>query len=223
MSSTAATPGIATEDQNRLKNTFQDQPLSAHGSAWDSLWTESYTPWDRGGPSAALDDLLTSRRDIFPSSGSSSGGTKKRALVPGCGRGYDALLLAAHGYDVCGMDYSATATKEAIETEKKTTVEGRREAAAGGPEKGKVTWVTGDFFADGFLEGAGAKTFDVIFDYTVSFFPTRPQGIYVHILGCLSSRITPPPIPVFLAHTNTKRPSSCALYPQQRAPSGPRG
>jgi len=155
-----------TEEAGRLKATFQDRPLSSHGAGWDSLWTSSFTPWDRGGPSAALDDLLADRRsELFPAAGASG---RKRALVPGCGRGYDALLLAAHGYDVCGLDYSATATREAIETERKAEAEGGVKASGGGEEKGVVTWVTGDFFADEFLDKAGTRTFDLIFDYTVS-------------------------------------------------------
>ena len=43
------------------------------------------------------------------------GAARRTALVPGCGRGHDALLLAAWGYDVVGLDYSAEAVRRAAE------------------------------------------------------------------------------------------------------------
>ncbi len=102
----------------RLEQTFTGGDFSSHGSKWDSLWKESYTPWDRGGPSMALNDLLLERKDLVPSSQGGGGGGRKKALVPGCGRGYDVLLLSAFGYDVSGLDYSADATQRAIENRK---------------------------------------------------------------------------------------------------------
>ncbi|TLD28320.1 hypothetical protein PspLS_03595 [Pyricularia sp. CBS 133598] len=158
---------MATPEQaNKLSNLFLDQPLSEHGKRWDGLWKEEYTPWDRAGPSMALYDVLTGRPDLVPPP---IGGQRKRALVPGCGRGYDVLLLAALGYDAWGLDYSEEATKQSIIYEKKveqgddgTYAELKRE----GVEKGKVTWLTGDFFSEEWVNKAGVQQFDLIYDYT---------------------------------------------------------
>ena len=79
--------------------------MSSHGPKWDSLWNESYTPWDRGGPSLALADLMQDKPELF--SGQTASSKNRTALVPGCGRGYDVLLLSALSYDVVGLDYSA--------------------------------------------------------------------------------------------------------------------
>lgn len=168
---------VPAEAAGRLQAAFQDQPLSSHGAEWDKLWTSSYTPWDRGSPSVALGDLLVDRRgDLFAGGAvGGGGGRRKTALVPGCGRGYDALLLAAHGYDVCGLDFSAAATREAMETEKRAGPEMEEayglDAGARQAGRGTVTWVAGDFYKDDFLDKAGTRTFDIIFDYTVSFYP----------------------------------------------------
>ncbi|KAB5539533.1 S-adenosyl-L-methionine-dependent methyltransferase [Coniochaeta sp. 2T2.1] len=171
---------MSSEQLGRLQSTFQGSDLSAHGSRWDSLWKESYTPWDRGGPSLALADAILDRPELFPSPspGSSSGQEKKRrtALVPGCGRGYDVLLLSALGYDVVGLDYSEAAVEEAARTEEAVREgkdKGVYDDVAGGRERGRVEWVRGDFFDDGWLgemgkRGGGEGGFDLVFDYTVS-------------------------------------------------------
>jgi len=155
-------------DVGRLKATFLGHPLSAHGAQWDQLWKESYTPWDRGGPSLALNDLLEEHRKLFPSPSTSSA-PNPRALVPGCGRGHDVLLLSAFGYDVIGLDVSEASLQEAAENEKKNGGDAMYAARQGiTSRRGEVTWMKADFF-DG--ENASLKpgSFDLIYDYTVSF------------------------------------------------------
>ncbi len=146
----------------KLEQTFSGSDFSSHGKRWDGLWKESFTPWDRGGPSMALNDLVLDRRDLVPPS--QDGGRRKKALVPGCGRGYDVLLLAALGYDVYGLDYSADAIERAVANSNEVGGEPVYDAREG-VEKGAVTWLTGDFFAD---ERLSTGEFDLIFDYTVS-------------------------------------------------------
>lgn len=40
---------------------------------------------------------------------------KPKALVPGCGRGYDVCEMAKRGYDALGLDIAPTAVKAASE------------------------------------------------------------------------------------------------------------
>lgn len=148
---------------NRLKDTFSSHPVSSHPTQWDQLWKDSYTPWDRGTPSLALADLLTEQRSLFPPPQTQ---TRPTALVPGCGRGYDVLLLSALGYDVTGLDASSTSLARAAEIEaasSKDEVYAARDPSRG---KGKVTWVKADFFDEG-AEGMKGRVFDLVFDYTV--------------------------------------------------------
>jgi SAM-dependent methyltransferase len=59
--------------------------------------------WDLGGASPPLVAAL----------GRGEAGPPGRALVPGCGRGHDVRLLAAHGFDATGVDFAARAVREA--------------------------------------------------------------------------------------------------------------
>ena len=45
-------------------------------------------------------------------------GQRRKALVPGCGRGVDVLLLASFGYDAYGLECSATAVDACKKEEK---------------------------------------------------------------------------------------------------------
>ncbi|KAK0741254.1 S-adenosyl-L-methionine-dependent methyltransferase [Schizothecium vesticola] len=154
---------------NRLKDTFSAHPLSSHPTQWDLLWQDAYTPWDRGTPSIALADLLTEQRSLFPPTPS----TRPTALVPGCGRGYDVLLLSAFGYNVTGLDASSTSLARAAEIEAASASSDEEVYAARDPArgKGKVTWLNADFF-DEEAEGMKGKEFDLVFDYT--FFVALP-------------------------------------------------
>lgn len=143
---------------------------TAHGALWDDLYKKSFVPWDKGLPNPALIDLLSERSDILPKP---VDGRKLKALVPGCGKGYDVLLLAAHGYDAYGLEISSTAQEAARQVEKES---GADEVYQGKGEKGSVNWISGDFFAGEFqkdVEGDGK--FDLIYDYTVCLcYATRP-------------------------------------------------
>ena len=101
---------------------------------YDALYRRG-APWDNG-PRAELVGLLESGR-LTPAIGS-------RALDVGCGTGADCRLLAAHGFDVVGVDFSAVAIDQA-------------RSAGGSPR-----YVRADLFA---LPGEVAdQPFDLIFD-----------------------------------------------------------
>lgn len=64
---------------------------------WNSRYENKDTPWDLSGPTPEFTRLLPQ----LPKKG--------RALVPGGGRGYDAVLLAQHGLEVDLVDIAPLA------------------------------------------------------------------------------------------------------------------
>lgn len=108
-------------------------------------------------------DLLAERQDILPSP--RHDGKKLKALVPGCGKGYDVLLLASWGYEAYGLEIASTALEAARKVEAEMSGQKEYETKR---EGGSVTWLSGDFFEDGFLKNVqGEGKFDLIYDYTV--------------------------------------------------------
>ena len=101
--------------------------------------------FDVGGPSATLISALSSmgpppEPDLT-------------ALVPGCGRAYDALALARHGYaKVVAVDLSQTACDAALEELR----------SSGDPAAAKVEVLCADYFQ---LDG-DAHSYDLIWDCT---------------------------------------------------------
>jgi len=150
--------------QNRLAEHFLGQDPSVHGRKWQELWEEGFKPWDRGAPSPALIDLLSERQDVI--NVPTADGLTKKALVPGCGTGYDVLLLSACGYDSYGLEISPGALEGAKRNEKEVN-EDEVYVTREGVKTGCVHWVEGDFFKNDFLEEVkGERMFDFIYDYT---------------------------------------------------------
>jgi SAM-dependent methyltransferase len=121
-----------------------------------------------GIPNPALTDTLDTKITILGSF-LKSDGSRKRALVPGCGKGYDVYLFAAYGYDAYGLEVGhAVEAARVFASEAETKEEYRcRDAKAG---KGKVEFVQGDFYAKEWEQGIGEGGFDIIYDYTVGPF-----------------------------------------------------
>ena len=140
------------EDRARLMTHFAGD-ISEHQNKWSDLWNKGdFLPWDRGMPNPALADTLTDRWDLLgPCFVEDDLGNKrrKRALVPGCGKGYDVLLLASFGYDAFGLEVSETAVKRCYEEQKanehKYPV---RDESSGA---GAVKYIYGDFFGTDWL------------------------------------------------------------------------
>jgi SAM-dependent methyltransferase len=65
---------------------------------WEDLYARGGDGWELGGPAPSLVEFVEATP---PPRGS--------VAVPGCGRGHDARLLAARGYDVTGFDFSPAA------------------------------------------------------------------------------------------------------------------
>ncbi|KAJ9643578.1 hypothetical protein H2199_004257 [Coniosporium tulheliwenetii] len=116
---TPTAPDQPSEARERLRQHFLTHPsTSTHPQRWDDLWAAGdFLPWDRGRPNPALEDTLRDRQDLlgepvtaeWDADGRGGRKRRKRALVPGCGKGYDVLLLAAAGYDAYGVEASKNA------------------------------------------------------------------------------------------------------------------
>lgn len=68
---------------------------------WNAAYEAKHTPWDKGSASPPLSAFL----EKHPLTG--------RVLVPGCGLGYDARLLARQGASVVGLDIAPSAVRQA--------------------------------------------------------------------------------------------------------------
>jgi SAM-dependent methyltransferase len=119
----------------------------ALASAWHWMGAWPYdliyrrgAPWE-GQPRQELAELLRSGH----LSVEAAGGT--RALDVGCGSGADSILLADHGFDVLGLDFSAVALDKA-------------RAAAG--DRAGVRFVQADLFA--LPDDVTESQYDLIFD-----------------------------------------------------------
>ncbi|MGD9896539.1 MAG: methyltransferase domain-containing protein [Candidatus Methylacidiphilaceae bacterium] len=102
---------------------------------WENRYLQGDSPWNRGGPSPALEEALSH----FSRPG--------RVLVPGCGHGHDARLLAEHGWDVVGIDFAPSALAAA-------------RSHASGP---RIAYMEADFLA---LPEKLSGAFDLIWEHT---------------------------------------------------------
>lgn len=140
---------------------------------WAGLWDKGDVPWDGDSPNPALEEALVKHHATLggPMAHDAQGTSyRRKALVPGCGRAVDVLLLASFGYDAYGVDYSSTAIE--ISKKEKEKSENDSQYAVRDPTigRGNITLVQGDFFDDAWLEKIGLKLneFDLIYDYGVS-------------------------------------------------------
>lgn len=134
----------------------QEIVKSGDPSTWDLAWQANITPWDVGEIQPPLQEIIESGTINFPRQG--------RALVPGCGSGYDAIYIAsALQLDTIGMDVAQTAIAKA------QTILSSKEI----PTPGKASFELGDFFA--LQPSSLEERFDVVYDYTffVAIPPTR--------------------------------------------------
>lgn len=80
---------------------------------WEERYQEGNIPWDKGVAAPPLLELLGENPDYF---------NKGEVLVPGCGRGHDALKISEAGFPTIGIDISSTALKMARELDEKRKV-----------------------------------------------------------------------------------------------------
>jgi len=107
-------------------------------SFWDERYNTKNIPWDLDSSNPAFEDLLKEKKLINPGS----------LLIPGCGRGFDAISAAKAGFNVTALDFSKSAIKFA-----KTLAE---------KEGMKINFITQDIFSFNVVE-----SFDTVYDCTM--------------------------------------------------------
>ena len=167
--STANSTMTTAENREKLKSHMAQYSGSSYVHGWAELWNKgNFLPWDRGSPSPALADTLVNHSDVIGHA--VVDGRRKRALVPGCGRGVDVLLLASFGYDVVGLEYAEKALQACKEYVEEN--EGKYPVHDEKVRKGDMKFLQGDFYSDEWLKGTDWEDwdgrFDLIYDYTVS-------------------------------------------------------
>lgn len=70
-------------------------------SFWDERFERRFTPWDQGGVPQQLQSFVQQAAQPLCT------------LIPGCGNGYEAALLAQAGWDVTAIDFSHAAVQSA--------------------------------------------------------------------------------------------------------------
>ena len=100
---------------------------------WDQRYREGSDGWELGQPAPPLAAFLRHDHRAPAPEG--------LVLVPGCGRGHEAALLAGLGFSVLGLDFSGEALNEARRLH--------------GPDRAGLSWLQADLFDRGALEAAG--------------------------------------------------------------------
>lgn len=166
------------EEVSRLLRHFSGEGPPAN-DRWAALWDAGdFLPWDQGIPNPALVHVMENRQDligasVFIQDDEKGERRRKRALVPGCGRGYDVLLLSSLGYDAYGLEVSAKAVEEANTWAEEHLADYPVRDQAAGP--GTARFIIGDFFSNEWIARMDpVDKFEFIYDYTVSGF-SRPS------------------------------------------------
>ncbi len=133
-------------------------------SDWSFAYRSERTPWDMRRPHPEL----VRRLEVDPTLGCSAVG---RVLVPGCGRGHDAVALASAGWEVTAVDIA-----DALEDETRPALE-----AAG------VRFELANVFTVDPLTIGG--DFDLVFDHTF-FCAVEPEER--HRFGAMADAVLAP-------------------------------
>jgi len=149
------TPQVVNSSEvNEKIKQFKKMLAENPDSGWDTAWKQDITPWDAGKIQPPLRDLIESYRLDLPVSG--------KALVPGCGKGYDAIFIASSlGLDTLAVDISETAVQAAS----------AQLSTAPVVPSGKVSFEAVDFFSMSLPED---ERFDLVYDHT--FFVAIPPS-----------------------------------------------
>ena len=172
-----SSPGQLGVEENEMDNIeilrqhFVKLPPEQQVGGWEEMWQKSITPWDRNEPNPALVEALEKKPYLVNSPFKEGGGkTRKKVLVPGCGKGYDVLLFSSYGYDAVGLDAAPTAIEGARKLQMDQGKEQRYPIKNIQNGRGEATFLLEDFFKDDFLSqthtASSEPKFDLIYDYT---------------------------------------------------------
>lgn len=119
---------------------------SAQALSWDQRYREGRDGWELGQPAPPLERFLR-QHPLAPK-------PPGRVLVPGCGRGHEAALLAGVGFSAVGLDLSAVALQEARRLQ--------------GPDRAGLQWLQADLLDPAALEraGLGPASLDGVLEHT---------------------------------------------------------
>jgi SAM-dependent methyltransferase len=132
-----------------------DPKPSSAAEAWNQRYAEGRTRWDLGGPPPVLTSLLAT---IEPG---------RRVLVPGAGRGHDAIAWAQAGHRVVAIDIAPLAVEAARALADERSVQ--------------IEVLEADIFA---LPGALTAAFDVVWEQTCfCAIPVERRGNYVRAMA----------------------------------------
>lgn len=125
---------------------MSDEGLPEAARGWNDRYAEGSTGWDLG---EAPPVVRRVSRDAVRAHDGGDGASALRVLVPGCGRGHDAIGWAQAGATATGLDFAPLAL----------------DAARGLSERAglPVSWVLGDVFE---LPEALVGVFDVVWEQT---------------------------------------------------------
>ncbi|CAL5046048.1 unnamed protein product [Urochloa decumbens] len=138
MGSSSAAGGRRDPAENPKVGKLRELFTGDAADGWEKSWEFGVTPWDLGKPTPVIEHLV--RSGTLP---------KGRALVPGCGMGYDVVALASPERFVVGLDISDMAVKKA------------KQWSSSLPNADYFTFLVEDFF-----KWTPDERFDLIFDYT---------------------------------------------------------
>ncbi|EIM19586.1 S-adenosyl-L-methionine-dependent methyltransferase [Wallemia mellicola CBS 633.66] len=111
---------------------------------WEAVWklTDS-PPWDNGQVQPLLRHYIENNKVDLPPAKEGV-----RVLIPGCGKGYDAVYFGSLGYETVGLDLSPEGIRLAEEWYSKQGL------------NGKTSFICDDFFT------CDIGQYDVVYDYT---------------------------------------------------------
>jgi SAM-dependent methyltransferase len=112
---------------------FSDASGFLDAEVWNQRYRAGADGWELGQPAPPLERFLRQH----PSAPRAGG----LVLVPGCGRGHEAALLANLGFTVVGLDFSAEAIEEARRLH--------------GRDRPELRWLQADLFDGAALRAAG--------------------------------------------------------------------
>lgn len=130
---------------------------------WDERFDRQFTPWDRGGASAALRAFVANAPALL-----STAGRPPAVLLPGCGSAYELALMLDAGWDATAIDFSPVAVARA--------------RALAGPHAGHI--VQADFF-----DYAPSRPLDLV--YEQAFLCALPRARWPEVAARWAQLLAP--------------------------------